>query len=71
MTNYRTNRDGSRNLADLRKAISESKVASVRMQGGQWIISQWSEGRQAWIEQPCHYDTDERGAIEAALRLDR
>lgn len=70
-TTLRTNANGLRNLADLRKAIGEAEGISVHRQGGNWIISRYSAGYGATVENPCHPLDDERAAIEQALGLDR
>lgn len=66
----RRNKDGSRHLADLRKLLECHGRATVYCQGGTWIICRWSDVFNAWMEEPCHPSTDERTAIEKALRLE-
>jgi hypothetical protein len=62
----RRNADGQQNLIDLRKALAASPH-SVHNQGGTWIMSQWSESHNAYVETPAPYWMSERQAIQTVL----
>ena len=62
----RRNADGQQNIADLRKALAESKHM-VYSQGGNWITQQWSEAQSAFVETPMHPSCGERQAIQKCL----
>ena len=62
----RRNANGQQNLTDLRKALAASRH-TVHRQGGNWIMQQWSESHNAYVETPAPYWMDERQAIQTVL----
>ena len=66
-TTIRRNKDGKQNLIDLRKELEERTDVRLHKMGGNWILNQWSEGHQAWWENPLPWHFDERAAIQHAL----
>jgi hypothetical protein len=62
----RRNADGQQNLTDLRKALAASPH-SIYSQGGNWIMQQWSESHNAYLEQPAPHYWTERQAIQKVL----
>lgn len=63
----RENKDGTRNLADLRKAVAELKNYSYHSQGGSWIIGTYNHHFKAWCENQAPYHWDERKVCENLL----
>ena len=56
-------------VRELRRLAADSRVRIYR-QGGDWMLSAWSEGYHAWVERPIHYSLSgepERVALAAAL----
>jgi hypothetical protein len=62
----RRNADGQQNLTDLRKALAASQHM-VHRQGGNWIMQQWSESHNAYLETPAPHWMSERQAIQTVL----
>ena len=51
-TNIRRNANGTRNLTDLRKALAADDSYRMHRQGGNWIVSRYSEAYGCWLEIP-------------------
>ena len=68
-TKIRRNADGQQNLIDLRRALAESPHM-VYSQGGDWIVSIWSDVAGAFLTHPMGPWAGERQAIQKALGLD-
>jgi len=65
-TMIRRNAGGQQKLTDLRRELAKSPHM-VHSQGGNWIMQQWSEAHNAYLETPAPHWMDERGAIQTVL----
>ena len=65
MRTIRTNKDGTRNLRDLRDAVEATYELNVYCQGGDWKVGVLVEG--CWHMTSCPYWYTERDAMEMAL----
>jgi hypothetical protein len=66
-SSIRRNANGTRNLTDLRKALAADENTRMHKQGGQWIVSRYSDAHGCWLEMPQPYWMNERQIIEARL----
>ena len=63
----RKNKDGKYNLRDLRAAVESSDSVSVYRNGGNWIISRYSDQHKCWIQQTMPYFFTERDTLMNAM----
>jgi hypothetical protein len=63
----RRNANGTRNLTDLRRVLAADESYRMHRQGGNWIVSRYSESFGCWMEMPQEYWMNERQIIEEIL----
>ena len=65
----RTNKNGTRNLTDLRREAKSVTTARISPLAGNWILSVYDAEMRLWRHQPLGHACDERQGLEILLGL--